>query len=414
MICALPAARDRLPLATLLALFVGYAATYFHRADLPTLAPLLMHDGSRQALAAALPDIASLGMLVYAFGKVCGGWLADRWGGRRLFVFALAGATVAEAVASLCTAPVGFAACRVAGMLVLGCAWPALGCVAASVSPPVRLATVLAFLSQSYLLGDAAVRATLAAVVGGGGDTVAVLRTSTIGLLAATILVGSVLLLTRPRLQAPPQAAAAGAASGSRVGAALLWLALLNAALASVREALSLWSPTVLVAQASMPIDDAVAASALLPVASGLLALVAGPVADRSARTLFLVTFVPALLGAMVLAGLALGSFASPVAWVGLLCVASACLVVPMSLASGVLPLRAGGATGGGLRLGIVDGAGSAGGVLAGSGCGRIAAAYGTSAMFAVLSGLALLAAALAVVVMRDRRGRTEAAPPHR
>ncbi|MFY9342440.1 MAG: MFS transporter, partial [Planctomycetota bacterium] len=153
----MPGPGDRLPLATLLALFLGYAASYCHRADLPALLPLLEHEAGREALHRALPDIASLGMLVYAIGKVVGGLLADRFGGRRMFVLALAGAAVAEGCATLCSGPVAFAACRTAGMLVLGCAWPAVGHVAAAVSPALRLGAVMAFLSQSYLLGDAVV-----------------------------------------------------------------------------------------------------------------------------------------------------------------------------------------------------------------------------------------------------------------
>jgi sugar phosphate permease len=55
-------------LATLAVLFFGYACCYFHRADLSTLAPLWAARPSAAPLAQALPDIASLGMLVYAFG----------------------------------------------------------------------------------------------------------------------------------------------------------------------------------------------------------------------------------------------------------------------------------------------------------------------------------------------------------
>lgn len=93
------------------------------------------------------------------------GALAERLGGRRLFVFALASACAAEFAAAACTKPVPFAVCRVVGMAILALAWPALGHVVHDLVPRHRLATVMAFLSQSYLLGDAAVRAVLAVVV---------------------------------------------------------------------------------------------------------------------------------------------------------------------------------------------------------------------------------------------------------
>jgi sugar phosphate permease len=405
MIRAVTVVRERLPVLLLAALFVGYAATYFHRADLPTLAPLLANDAARGELHAALPDIASAGMLLYALGKVLGGWLADRFGGRWLFVGALANAAAMEAIAQACTAPVPFALCRLWGMVVLGCAWPSLGHVAAAVTPRARLGGVLAWLSQSYLLGDASVRVALAAVVAGGGDAVAVLRTSAVGLGVAALLVGLVLLRRRmPGAVGTPVTAvtATPMPCGPRL---LLALAMMNAALSGVREALSLWSPRLLVDLAGLPVDDAVRASAWLPAASCAAVLALCPLADRSPRLLFLVTLGPACLAVAVLLGLANGAFAANGIVVAF-AVVGACLAVPMVLASGVLPLRAGGTAGGALRLGLVDGAGSLGGVLAGSVFGRLLAS-GSAVLFGALAACAAGAALGAVVVTRVRR-----APP--
>lgn len=395
--------RERLEVTTLVALFVGYACTYFHRADLATLAAMLEREPGRAALRQALPDIASLGMAVYACGKVVGGMLADRFGGRRLFLLALLGATVAEGLAMACTQPGTFAACRAGGMLVLGCAWPALGHVAASTSPRAHLATAMAFLSQSYLLGDAAVRAVLAGVVGGGGDSVAVLRTSTIGLASATVVVASLLWWRRERAERIG-ARARPFGHGASITAWLVCLAATNALLALVREALSLWGPRLLVDVAAMPAADAVAASAVLQIASGEAALVAGRLADRSARSLVLVTFWPAVVGVTGLGSLAVGFAVGPVSMVCVLALTSAALAMPMTLTSGVLALRGRRGTptdGGATRLGLVDGAGSAGAVLAGAGFGRIAAGAGPPAMFAALAGVAIAAAVGLLLVIR-------------
>jgi MFS transporter, OPA family, glycerol-3-phosphate transporter len=396
---------QRLPTATLLALFVGYAATYFHRADLATLAPQLEHEPARAALRAALPDIASLGMLVYAAGKVLGGMLADRFGGRWLFVMALAGATVAEGAASCCSDPVAFAICRAAGMLVLGCAWPALGHVAASVSPRWRLATVMALLSQSYLLGDATVRAVLAAVLASGGDSVAVLRTSTLGLGVAVVVVAVLVLRGHGTSGAAAKQANGNGGIAARATGWLVGLAAMNAALALVRESLSLWGPKLLVDGSAMATDDAVRASAALPLASCASAWFAGRLADRSKHSLFVVTVWPAIVGAVALGALACAGAIGAAPMVALLALASACLAMPMTLASGVLPLRGDGsdhaAAGRATRLGVVDGAGSAGAVLAGTGLGRVLTTAGAPAAFTVLAGIAAVAAFLAVVVTR-------------
>ena len=398
----------RLPYVTLVALFGGYAASYFHRADLATIAPLWAADPRHTALRAAWPDLASLGMLVYALGKLLGGILAERFGGRVVFPAALAGAGAAELVAMHADDVGTFAACRVAGMVVLGCAWPALGQVVANVTPVQRLATVMAFLSQSYLLGDAAVRALLAAVVARGGDAHAVFGTAATGLLTAAGIVAMTLWCTRrPHATGNPSpAATATATAPPGVLRLLLALAAMNFALALVREALSLWTPLLLVERCGLPADAAVRASALLPLASGAGALLAGPLADRGPRTLLAVTLLPALLAAIALGTLAAASAPALPFVLGATALASALLVMPMTLASGVLPLRIA-RTGGARRLGFVDGAGSFGAVLAGSALARVQTSFGANGMFAGLAAVATLAAAFAFVVHRHHVART-------
>ncbi len=389
--------RQRLPLLVLAALFVGYAASYFHRADLPALAPLWDADPGATALRAALPDIASLGMLVYAFGKLAGGVLADRFGGRRMFVIALVGAGLAEVVAVGATTPLAFATCRVAGMAVLGCAWPALGSVVATVTPRARLATAMAFASQSYLVGDAAVRATYAAIVAGGGGARGVLATAATGLLGASVLVAGVLLATHARaVRRAPVVEDAPSTAAARLGV----LVPMNFGLAMVRETLSLWTPLLLVEACALTAADAVRASTLLPLISGLGALAAGSWADRRPHALLLVTGGPALVGGAALALLALVGDARPAVMVGELAFVSAMLAMPMTLASGLLPLD-GAATTRARRIGIVDGAGSFGAVLAGSVMARVHAAWGIAGLFLTLSLVAFAAAVLAVGVRR-------------
>lgn len=403
----MPGANDRLPLLALAALFVGYSCSYFHRADLSALAPVWTGDGMHAALRAALPDLASLGMLVYAFGKLLGGWLADRFGGRRTFVAALAGAGVAEACAVAAETPFAFAVCRVVGMLVLGCAWPSVGHVAAAMTPRARLATTMAFLSQSYLLGDAAVRAVLAAVVAAGGGAHGVLRTSAIGLLGGAALVGVVLAVDARRRGVPSTAAprsAAPAAVGGVGGASLRGvvaaLAAMNAAIAVVRESMALWAPTLCVAAAGVDAAAGVRASAWLPFASAAGAFAAGWLADRGGRCVWWATVPPAAAAAVALAWLARAG-AAPLPWLlAGLAFASAALAMPMSLASGVLPLRLA-PTGGARRLGVVDGAGSFGAVLAGAAMGRALDAGGAATLFAALAASAALATALAEAAWR-------------
>ncbi|HEX6813126.1 MAG TPA: MFS transporter [Planctomycetota bacterium] len=409
------AVRDRLPLPTLAVLFVGYACCYFHRADLSTLAPLYAASPDGAAMARALPDIASLGVLVYALGKMAGGVLADRFGGRLLFVMALCGASIAEFAASRCESPGTFALCRVFGMAALSLAWPSVGQIVSSATPVARLGTAMVFVSQSYLLGDATVRALLAAVVDNGGGPAEVLHTSTLGLAVGALVVSVGLCCTRARGGEPRSLLTGDVRANAKLALRsmlrpMVWMALMNVALVFVRESLSLWTPALLVDLCQMPAASAVRASALLPLASAVGALVAGPLADRGSRALFWATFAPALFGALALLLVAaVGGDFGPWFVIAALAATSVGFAMPMTLASGVLPLRAG-AGRSATMLGFVDGTGSLGAVLAGGGLARVLAAFGTSGAFLALGATALCAALFAAASSRAVR-RTPTAP---
>lgn len=412
MMPPVPPAEERPPLLLLALLFVGYACSYFHRADLAVLAPVWAKNGNHPDLAAALPDIASLGLLVYALGKFAGGVLAHRFGGRRLFVTALAGAAIAEFTAAMCTTPTTFAASRVAGMAVLALAWPSLGHLVAELTPRRRLAFVMAFFSQSYLIGDAAVRAVLAAVVAEGGGATTILRTSGSALAGmAVVLAVAFAATSRPARSASPSAPA-NAHIPPTAKAPLVWLAGMNFALAMTRESLSYWSPLLLVEWCELPADDAVRASALLPLASGAGALLSGALADRGPRSLAAVMVLPLVVGSLLLLTLA-APFRSFTALVLLLASVAACTAMPQSLASGVLPLRAG-ARGGARRLGFVDGCGTLGSVFAASGVARLRQSWGMptamTAMAAALGVAAIAAAGFLIAARRDGPPRHEPA----
>ncbi|HEX5050699.1 MAG TPA: MFS transporter [Planctomycetota bacterium] len=411
------AAADRLPIVTIVLLFVGYACTYFHRADLATLAPLWLDDGAHDGLGRALPDIASLGMLVYGFGKFAGGVLADRFGGRKLLVIALTGASLAEFAAAACTQPGTLAVCRVLGMASLALAWPSVGQVVATATPRARLATAMAFLSQSYLLGDATVRAVLAAVVAHGGGPPAVLRTSATALALAALVLGIGFVLVRHSTSrrgaaAAPAAQHIAAAAARTPRAPLAWLAAMSVALALVREALSFWSPLLLVESCAMPAAEAVRASALLPLAGGLGALAAGLLADRGPRWLAGLTLVPLLAGGLGLGllGAAQWNLAGTLLLLAAVC---CCTAMPQSLVSGVLPLRAG-TSAGAARLGFVDGMGTLGSVFAAGGIARVRDATSMAVALAALAAVLALAAIAAsgFLVAAHRTARASAAPP--
>ncbi len=81
---------------TVALLVTGYAGYYLCRSDLAVAMPLLIAEMGKKGIAPndatiRLGTIASLGVLAYAIGKFPSGWLADFLGGRRNFLFGMAG-----------------------------------------------------------------------------------------------------------------------------------------------------------------------------------------------------------------------------------------------------------------------------------------------------------------------------------
>src|SRR5262245_60636385 len=111
---------------TLGTLFVGYAGYYLCRSNLSVATPLILDEYRDAGVTKAnIGDIASLGLLAYAVGKLTLGWVPDRVGGRRVFLVGLFGAVVGTLLFA--------AAPRVAGPFGPVAAW--LGLPAAVLLP---------------------------------------------------------------------------------------------------------------------------------------------------------------------------------------------------------------------------------------------------------------------------------------
>src|SRR5208283_6093271 len=84
---------------TVSALVAGYTGYYLCRSNLSVAMPLIIAEMTRRGMNAdaariVLGSIASLGVFAYAIGKFPSGGLADYLGGRRNFLFGMAGSIV--------------------------------------------------------------------------------------------------------------------------------------------------------------------------------------------------------------------------------------------------------------------------------------------------------------------------------
>src|SRR5438105_14020704 len=75
---------------TLGTLFVGYMGYYVCRSNLSIALPLLLAEYKDAGLTKThIGDIASFGVIFYAFGKLFNGVLTEYLGGRRMFLFGM-------------------------------------------------------------------------------------------------------------------------------------------------------------------------------------------------------------------------------------------------------------------------------------------------------------------------------------
>src|SRR6202167_3105860 len=155
---------------TVALLFGGYAACYFCRADLSVAAPLLLDELGNRGVSHAdalvhIGQIASLGVFAYAMGKLLLTGLGDFWGGRPNFLICLGGATVFTVMFALGgTLPVCTMA-WVGNRLTQSIGWAGLIKVSSRWFDFTSHGTIVGVLSISYLIGDAAARQWMGALI---------------------------------------------------------------------------------------------------------------------------------------------------------------------------------------------------------------------------------------------------------
>jgi OPA family glycerol-3-phosphate transporter-like MFS transporter len=419
--------RERQTVATL---FVGYAGYYVCRSNLSVAGPAMLDElGPAGFGKTEFGQIASMGVVAYAFGKVVNGILADRFGGRALFVLGMIGSI------GMCVAFGMSSSVAALGVLWAGnrwfqsMGWVALVKVASAWFSLGRLASVMGILSASFLLGDAAARAWLGVAIEFGAGWRALFFVS-----AGTLLLISVATVVRLRgsptelgLEEPevsPRNAFGGQGAephlpigrvlGSLLANPIFWsMCGVNFGLTLLRETFNTWNPIFLHEVAGLGAGAAGVASFLFPAVGGVAAIVAGRLADRpgSSPVRVAVPFLLLLVVSLVLLATA-PLQGRPVLSLLLLSATAFFLIGPYSFMTGVMAIDLGGRAGSATVAGLVDGAGYLGGILAGIGVGQLAEQSGWGVAFGALAGVSVVSVALALLQRRlHARHTAELAP---
>jgi sugar phosphate permease len=286
---------------TLALLFLGYCACYFCRADLAVATPLLVDElvasgASRADAVLRLGQVASIGTLAYALGKMFLTGLGDWWGGRRNFLIGLGGATFFSALFALGGGFPLFTLAWIGNRLTQSIAWSGLLKVSSRWFDFRSYGTVVGFLSVSYLVGDAVARQWMASLLasGHGWRSLFWLGAAAAGLMFAANL----LWLRESRVDAGFIPAEANPANlyGSNEDAPARLRDLLQPLLQSrvflvvcalslgctiVRETFNNWTPFFLHEELDFSMARAASASALFPAVGAVSVLACGWMSDR-------------------------------------------------------------------------------------------------------------------------------------
>ncbi|HEV2286360.1 MAG TPA: MFS transporter [Steroidobacteraceae bacterium] len=400
---------------TLLLLFLGYASCYFCRANLPVATPLLIeelgtHGVGHDDAMLAIGWMGSAGVFAYALGKWFLTSLGDYWGGKRNLLIATGGATLFTLLfAASGTLPV-FTLAWIANRLSQSIGWSALVKVSSKWFHYSRYGTVAAFLSCSYLIGDAIARPSMGLLLQHG--------VSWRGLFVFGAAVAGAMFLANLlwlRESSTDEGFPAAVANPGNVFAhaerphsylalvlpllrsrAFLTVCLLGFATTMIRETFNTWTPSYLHDFLGLKVSEAAVMSAVFPGVGGLSAILAGWASDRlghNCRALLLVAGLAATaVGLLVLTQLRPGSSGTvlPVVMIG---VVAFCLLGPYVFLPGAFALDFGGQQAGAVASGLVDGTGYFGGVAAGSIMAWLAVRFGWGGMFTALAAVSSLAA---------------------
>jgi sugar phosphate permease len=400
------------------ALSLGYVGVYLCRKNLSVAVPLL--QDAFGATKQEVGQIASVGTLAYAIGKIVNGPIVDRLGGRTGFLVALCSVALFGAAGALAPGLAVLALLYGLNRFAGSAAWGAMLKLVPTWFGTARAATVIGVLSLSYVAGGVAATLLARQILQGGGGW-----RSVMGAPSVLVLLIAVLVATAVRsgpLHPPPPRTAAPSALARRLAFLELFrrpqflvVCALSFTITLMRESFNNWSVDFLtsIQGGTKSVATAALQSVGFDLAGAVAIFVTGVAYDRvppERRRWFLAGNL-ALLAA-VLAALPRAVLASPNAGPALVGLVGLLVYGPFSLLSGVMALESGGARLAASAAGITDGVGYLAGVLAGGMLGKLLDVGGYSLGFGCLAGLTLISALVALGVRPAPSEALEAGRP--
>jgi OPA family glycerol-3-phosphate transporter-like MFS transporter len=408
---------------TLALMICGYAGYYVCRSNLSIVTPILIKEfGGVGINKPAIGNMVALATLFYAFGKFVGGSLADKLGGRRVFLVGMGGSILCTLFFAVSGTLPLFTLAWSLNRLVQSMGWAGMVRISSRWYSYTTYGAVMGAVSLSFLFGDFFSRQFLSLLVSWNMGWRAVFY-SAAGTLALLFVVTLFMLKESPKDIGEPEPLAnpeslfgeAGSTENEATTSDILktvlqspifWLVcVLSIGVTLVRETFNTWTPQYLTEVIHMAKDAAGRTSSYFPLFGGISVILCGYLSDRLGRAgraaiifVGLVLTIPALLvfafakfgDSVGLATLALGTVAFM-------------LLGPYSFLAGAIALDFGGKKGSATVSGWVDGMGYLGGIASGKVIGELAQKQGWSAAFLFLTVVTVLTAIAAGIYWRHQ-----------
>jgi OPA family glycerol-3-phosphate transporter-like MFS transporter len=367
--------------------------------------------------------VVSFGVFAYAVGKLTVAGIADFTGGKRSFLGGMIGAIAFTLLFAASGSLPLFTIAWIGNRFVQSAGWAGLVKVASRWFDFSSYGTVMAILSVSYLVGDAAARQILGGMIALGVGW-RVLFVFAAGVLALMFVLNAVFLresrseLGFSQARVNPVNVFQRDANAERGGGALavlrplasspyFWLVCaLSLGTTLVRETFNTWTPTYFSGFVGMSDARSAFWSSVFPGVGAASVLITGWLSDRfgpRGRAIVMVVGLSIATAALIALGnVARGApSAAAVALTGIVAMG---LIGPYSCLAGAMAMDFGGSRGGAVSSGLIDGVGYLGGVLAGDAMARISVAFGWQRAFMVLAAVSFGAAVGAAVLFRSQR----------
>lgn len=403
---------DKWRVSTFWVMLVGYIGYYLCRGNLPAAVPLISAEFGYTNT--QLGIIFTFSELCYAFGKFVNGPLADKFGGRRVFLIGMVGAIafnlLFSQVSSILMFTVVWCLCR----YFLSMGWGGIIKTVGAWHKPERSGTVMGFISINFQLGGgiAVLYCSLLLAMGMGWQGMFIVPALTLALIMVWSFFAS---------KESPQSVVPNVKYGQNAGEkqavtdfagqekprvreiipTLLkvdifrWMLVFSFLTTFLRSIFMFWTAKFLV-DIGMGNSGAILKSAIFPFLGIIGTVALGWYTDNYARNgdrakamwIFLSGLVVSLLGIALLVPFRTEYQNTIVFLTG------ACgffLIGPYSMTSGCLTLDMAGAKAGGSATGMLDGMGYIGGALAAWGAGVLSDILGWEHVFYGLSGVSFV-----------------------